>query len=52
MQLYRILAHLNELYYKSSSLFPEEKMRYTSLIDVSYLMRQVKIERGDAINSY
>lgn len=52
MPLYRVLAQLNELYYKSSSLFPEEKMRYTSLIDVSYLMRQVKIERGDTINSY
>jgi hypothetical protein len=52
MELYRILAKLNELYYKSSSLFPEEKLRYTSLIDVSYLMRQVKIERGDALNSY
>lgn len=52
MEVFRILAKLNELYYKSSSLFPEEKLRYTSLIDIGYLMRQIKIERSDKINSY
>lgn len=52
MEVFQILAKVNELYYKSSSLFPEEKLRYTSLIDVSYLLRQIKITRGDKMNSY
>jgi hypothetical protein len=52
MSLYRTLAKLNEHYYKSSSMFPEEKLKYTSLIDVSYMMRQVRIENGNKISSY
>ena len=52
MEIYHILTKINELYFKSSSLFPEEKLRYTSLIDISYLMREIKIEHGDKVNSY
>ena len=52
MEVFRVLGKLNENYFKSSSLFPEEKLKYTSLIDVSYLMRQIRIERGNKINSY
>ena len=52
MDIYHILTKINELYFKSSSLFPEEKLRYTSLIDISYLMREIKIEHGDKVNSY
>ena len=43
MGLYHTLAKLNENYFKSSSMFPEERLKYTSLIDVSYMMRQIRI---------
>lgn len=52
MGIFQSLAKLNELYFKSSSHFPEEKMRYTSIIDVCYMMRQVKLEHGNKLNSY
>ncbi len=52
LHIFRSLAKVNELYYKSSSLFPEEKLKYTSLIDIGYLMRQVKVDHGDKVNSY
>ena len=52
MPLYCILAQLNENYFKSSSMFPDEKLKYTSLIDVSYLMRQVRIDHGNKMSAY
>ena len=33
-------------------MFPEERLKYTSLIDISYLIRQFRIERGNKISAY
>ena len=52
MPLYTTLAQTNQLYFKSSSHFPEDRLRYTSLIDANYLMRQVRVQHGDRITSY
>ena len=52
LPLYATLTHTNELYFKSSSLFPEDRLRYTSLIDANYLMREVRVRHGECITSY
>jgi hypothetical protein len=49
--IYRTLLKLNESYFKNSSHYPEEKLKYTSLIDVAYMFNAVRQEHGERMSS-
>lgn len=42
LDVYKVLLGLNEKYFKNSQEYPEQKLKYTSVIDVAYMIRKVK----------
>ena len=42
---------MNENYFKNSSYYPEDKLKYTSLIDVAYMCNAIKQKHGDKMSS-
>lgn len=52
LPIYRTLLDVNELYFKNSSICPDERLRYTSIIDVCYMLKQVKQQLGRFLNCY
>jgi hypothetical protein len=47
--IYEILLKLNEFYYKNSSVYPEDQLKYTSLIDIAYMFNQLKLKMGEKL---
>ena len=46
IEVYEILLKINEFYYKNSSVFPVDKLKYTSLIDIAYMFKQLRLNLG------